>query len=107
MQGVRREKSVTPNVLSVKYDVFISHASEDKPYVGPLTKALDAAGVSVWDDSLILGWGDDLRPMIEGGLPTCRYGIVVLSKASQEKKKWTKHELNVLFARKQAGKKLV
>lgn len=98
---------MTPNVLSVKYDVFISHASEDKPYVGPLTKALDAAGVSVWYDSLILEWGDDLRPMVDSGLVNCRYGIVVLSKAFLGKKKWTEHELNGLFAREQAGKKLV
>jgi TIR domain len=83
------------------------HASEDKPYVGPLTKALNAAGVSVWYDGLILEWGDDLRPMTDSGLVNCRYGTVVLSKAFLGKKKWTEHELNGLFAREQAGKKLV
>ncbi len=90
-----------------KWDVFISHASEDKPYVEPLAKALEAAGVSVWYDRLVLEWGDDLRPMIDNGLVNCRYGVVVLSKAFLGKKKWTEHELNGLFARERAGKKLV
>jgi hypothetical protein len=90
-----------------KWDVFISHASEDKPYVDPLATALRAAGVSVWYDQMILNWGDDLRPMIDNGLINCRFGIVVLSKAFLSKKKWTEHELNGLFAREQAGQKLV
>ena len=90
-----------------KWDVFISHASEDKPYVDPLARALEAAGVSVWYDRLVLEWGDDLRPMIDNGLVNCRYGVVVLSQAFLGKKKWTEHELNGLFAREQAGKKLV
>jgi len=100
-------KKLTPQKQGGKWDVFISHASEDKPYVEPLAKALEAAGVSVWYDRLILEWGDDLRSIIENGLVSCRYGIVVLSKAFLGKKKWTEHELNGLFAREQAGKKLV
>lgn len=90
-----------------KWDVFISHASEDKPYVEPLAAALRDAGVSVWYDNMALSWGDDLRPMIDKGLVNCRFGIVVLSKAFLGKKKWTEHELNGLFAREQAGRKLV
>ena len=39
-----------PQKQGKKWDVFISHASEDKPYVEPLAKALEAAGVSVWYD---------------------------------------------------------
>jgi hypothetical protein len=100
-------KELTPQKQGGKSDVFISHASEDKPYVEPLAEALEAAGVSVWYDRLVLEWGDDLRPIIDNGLVNCRYGIVVLSKAFLGKKKWTEHELNGLFAREQAGKKLV
>lgn len=100
-------KKLTPQKQGGKWDVFISHASEDKPYVEPLAKALEAAGVSVWYDRMVLEWGDDLRPIIDTGLVNCRYGIVVLSKAFLSKKKWTEHELNGLFAREQAGRKLV
>ena len=90
-----------------KWDVFISHASEDKPYVEPLAEALCAAGISVWYDNMVMTWGDDLRSTIDKGLVSCRFGIVVLSKAFLSKKKWTEHELNGLFAREQAGQKLV
>jgi len=90
-----------------KWDVFISHATEDKPYVTPLAKALEAAGVQVWIDERILEWGDDLRPAIDQGLTSCRYGIVVFSKAFLRKRKWTEHELNSLFARERLGKKLI
>jgi len=100
-------KKSEPQERNERWDVFISHASEDKAYVEPLAKTLEAAGVSVWYDRLILEWGDDLRPMIDNGLLNCRYGVVVLSKAFLGKKKWTEHELNGLFAREQAGKKLV
>lgn len=100
-------KKPAPQKQGEKWDVFISHASEDKPYVEPLAKAFEAAGVTVWYDRLVLEWGDDLRPMIDDGLVNCRYGVVVLSKAFLSKKKWTEHELNGLFAREQAGKKLV
>jgi len=96
-----------PRKYGYKNDVFISHASEDKSYVEPLATALEAAGVSVWYDRLILEWGDDLRSTIDNGLVNCRYGIVILSKAFLEKKKWTEHELSGLVAREQAGKKLV
>src|ERR1019366_6296717 len=72
-------KKPAPQKQGEKWDVFISHASEDKPYVEPLAKALEAAGVSVWYDRLVLEWGDDLRPMIDNGLVNCRYGVVVLS----------------------------
>jgi hypothetical protein len=39
-----------------KWDVFISHASEDKAYVEPLAAALRTAGVSVWFDKMVLNW---------------------------------------------------
>jgi len=93
--------------VSPTYDVFISHATEDKPYVEPLVEALEAAGIKVWFDKTALEWGDDLRPSIDRGLANCRYGIVVLSKAFLGKKKWTEYELNSLFALEQPGKKII
>ena len=90
-----------------RFDVFVSHATEDKAYVEPLVDALEGAGISVWFDRAALEWGDDLRVAIDRGLTTCRYGIVVFTKAFLRKKKWTEYELNSLFAREQAGKKLI
>jgi len=92
---------------SFLFDVFVSHATEDKAYVGPLVQALEEAGIRVWFDKATLEWGDDLRPAIDRGLTNCRYGIVVFSQAFLRKKKWTEYELNSLFAREQSGKKLI
>ena len=54
---------------ATEFDVFVSHATEDKPYVDPLAKALDDAGVRVWFDRTTLEWGDDSevydRPRVE------------------------------------------
>ncbi len=94
-------------VPAAEFDVFISHATEDKPYVEPLVKALEAAGITVWYDRITMEWGDDLRPEIDRGLANCRFGVVVFSKAFLAKKKWTEYELNALFAREKAGQKVI
>ena len=53
-----------PNAAATKesllFDVFISHATEDKAYVEPLIRALEAAGIRVRFDKSALRWGDDL-----------------------------------------------
>ena len=87
--------------------MFISHATEDKKYVVPLVKALEAAGIRVWFDQNTLEWGDDLRSSIDRGLANCRYGIVVFSKAFLGKKKWTEYELNSLFALEKVDRKVI
>jgi TIR domain len=89
------------------WDVFMSHATPDKPYVKPLVEALKAADVSVWYDNDVLDWGDGARRGINKGLINCRYAIVVLSKAFLAERKWTEHELNGLFAREEIGKLII
>jgi hypothetical protein len=69
-----------------RWDVFMSHASEDKGYCEPLAKALEQAGIRFWLDKTALQWGDDLRSAIDRGLRNCRYGIVIFSKAFLRKK---------------------
>ena len=66
----------------MEWDVFISHASEDKDeFVEHLADALVAADFKVWYDEFELKLGDSLRKKIDFGLANCRYGVVVLSKA--------------------------
>jgi hypothetical protein len=92
---------------SHQWDVFISHASEDKSYVEPLVEALKSAHIDVWYDRLVLEWGDDLRRKIDFGLANCKFGIVVFSKSFLASKKWTDHEFNGLFALEKRGRKLI
>lgn len=85
------------------WDVFISHASEDKAAVAaPLREALVSRGVSVWLDSAELRIGDSLRRKIDQGIRSSRFAVVVLSKRFFEKG-WTNHELDGLVSRTVAG----
>ena len=81
-----------------RFDVFISHASEDKEdFVDSLDEALRAAGLDVWYDRNEIRIGDSIRGSIDLGLSESRYGVVVLSPAFMAKE-WTKHELGGLSA---------
>jgi len=85
------------------WDVFISHASEDKESVAvPLHNALVARGVTVWLDKTELHVGDSLRRKIDQGIRSSRFGVVVLSE-SFFAKGWTNHELDGLVTRTVAG----
>jgi hypothetical protein len=93
-----REKPVQKS-----WDIFMSHASSDKPYVRLLVAELRNADISVWFDEDSVTWGEALRPAINKGLVNSRYAIVVLSKSFLAERKWTDHELNGLFAREKVG----
>ncbi|MBL4898777.1 MAG: TIR domain-containing protein [Colwellia sp.] len=91
----------------VQYDVFISHASEDKDeFVRSFANALISRGVEVWYDEFSLKIGDSLRRSIDKGLSNSRYGIVVLSNAFFQKE-WPQKELDGLFAREVSGEKVI
>lgn len=85
------------------WDVFVSHASEDKESVAkPLADALKKAGLSVWYDEFELKVGDSLRRSIDDGLSKSRHGIVILSPAFFAKE-WTQKELDGLVQQEAAG----
>jgi TIR domain len=89
------------------WDVFISHAHEDKDIVvRPLAHLLAAYGLEVWFDDFSLRLGDPLRASLDKGLTGSRFGVVVLSRAFLAKK-WTKFELDSLIQREQLGEKLI
>ena len=78
------------------FDVFISHATEDKDaVVRPLAHALRDQGVTVWYDEFELHIGDSLRRKIDSGIARSRFGLVVLSKPFFNKG-WAQYELDGL-----------
>jgi hypothetical protein len=90
-----------------EYDVFISHASEDKDIiVAPLAAALRQRGLSVWFDSFALRIGDSLRRKIDAGIARSRFGIVVLS-PSFFTKGWPQYELDGLVTMAVSGKQVL
>ena len=90
-----------------KYDVFISHASEDKDaVVRPLALALQDKGVRVWYDEFEMKIGDSLRRKIDQGLANSRFGIVVISR-SFIKKGWTNYELDGIMTKAISGQQVL
>jgi len=90
-----------------EFDVFISHASEDKnDVVRPLATALQSAGLKVWYDEFELRIGDSLRRKIDMGLARSRFGLVVFSKAFF-KKNWTNYELDGLVTKAVTGEQVL
>jgi hypothetical protein len=89
------------------FDVFVSHASEDKDeVVRPLAAALRDAGLSVWYDEFELRIGDSLRRKIDRGLARSRFGVVVLSKAFFGRG-WPEYELDGLVTRAVSGDQIL
>lgn len=89
------------------WDLFISHASEDKAEVAePLADMFMQRGLKVWYDKYALTVGDSLRRCIDRGLAECRYGLVILSKHFFSKE-WTQKELDGLVAREDGSQKRI
>jgi len=90
-----------------EYDVFISHASEDKEaVVRPLANALRDGGLRVWYDEFELRIGDSLRRKIDAGLAKSRFGIVILSREFF-RKGWTNYELDGIVTRAVTGEQIL
>ncbi|HZP04053.1 MAG TPA: toll/interleukin-1 receptor domain-containing protein [Terracidiphilus sp.] len=89
------------------WDVFISHASEDKEkFVEPLANTLVQLGVTVWYDKFSLTIGDSLSRSIDIGLSRSRFGLVVVSR-SFVSKPWPEYELRGLTAKELATGKVI
>jgi hypothetical protein len=92
------------------YDVFISHAWEDKEsFVDEFVDALTALKIKVWYDKNKIFWGDSMREKIDTGLKKSKFGIAIISpNYIAEGKYWTKKELDGLFQLESVnGKKLL
>ncbi|MEJ2612828.1 MAG: reverse transcriptase domain-containing protein [Candidatus Thiodiazotropha sp.] len=86
------------------YDVFISHASEDKAdIVRPIYEACKSKGLSAFLDEKELGWGDSLTEVLNHALGKSKLFLAVLSDNSIDKK-WPRREINTALARQIDGK---
>ena len=111
---VRPASNVAPNATETKeeassgeYDVFISHATEDKEgVVRPLADCLVAQGLRVWYDDFELKIGDSLRQKIDHGLASSKFGVVVIS-PSFFGKNWTRYELDGLVTLAMTGDQVI
>ncbi len=88
------------DVLHHKYDgIFLSHTSEDKPFVRRLKESLENHGVTkVWLDEAEIQIGDSLIKKIDEGLRMTKYIGVILSPRSI-KSNWVEKELEIAMNR--------
>lgn len=104
---LQEEEAPMPGRGRREYDVFISHASEDKDaIVRPLANALVEENLRVWFDEFELRIGDSLRRKIDLGLANSRVGLVVLSPAFIGKG-WTNYELDGIVTRAVTGEQIL
>lgn len=104
---VRDDPAPVPEPGGGIFDVFISHASEDKDtVVRDLATALSSLGLRVWYDEFTLRIGDSLRQKIDRGLASSRVGLVVLS-PSFISKGWPNYELDGIVARSVSGEQIL
>jgi hypothetical protein len=82
-----------------KYDVFISHAYEDKDEIGnPLYELLCSAGLKVWYSGRDIHVGESLTDkIIHDVIPQSRFGAVIISN-NYFKAGWGRKELNALHS---------
>lgn len=94
-----------------QFDVFISHASEDKDtFVRPLAEKLREAGIHVWYDDYEIKIGDSLRAKIDEGLAKSRFGILVVSLSFLKKmsrNSWVSHEVDGLAENRNSDNRLL
>lgn len=83
--------------MSKEFDVFLSHASEDKEQVRLLKDALEGQGIKVFFDEASIKWGDSIVEKVNHGLLKSTYFMPFLTEKFS-KKGWTNKELNSAFA---------
>lgn len=99
--------SINKSLKVVEYDLFISHASEDKEeFVRPLAEELKKLGVNVWYDEFSLRVGDNLRECIDHGLGKSKFGTIIVSSAFCSKN-WTQYEFDSMITREMNGHKMI
>jgi uncharacterized protein YjbI with pentapeptide repeats len=83
-----------------RWDFFVSHATTDKESVVlPLVTALRQRGQRIWYDDLEIKPADDLQTVINRGIDSSLFGIVVVSK-SFFGRRWTEAEIKALTRRR-------
>src|SRR5262249_37606926 len=89
------------------WDVFISHANEDKEEIArPLAALLTAKGIRVWLDEEQIVLGDSLSRNIGEGLAKSRFGVLTVTSSCFDKY-YVQREKQALLARQTASGRFI
>src|ERR1700719_3454454 len=80
-----------------KYLVFLSHSSRDNWLAIVIAQKLRAAGIDVWIDEMSLSGGDEVIPVIIGGMKEAAEAVVLVSTESV-KSQWVSAEIGIAMA---------
>lgn len=91
-----------------EYDVFISHANQDKEeLIEELYQSLQKLGISIFYDKESLEWGDNWKERILNGTKKAEFAIIVISENFFDRE-WTERELSEFLNRQNRnGQKLI
>jgi hypothetical protein len=91
LEAIQKKAEILTS-LDNEFDVFISHASEDKSdFVEPLSKILTEHNISVFYDKASIDWGDSIPTKIDKGILQSKICLLVIS-PNFIRKKWTQRE---------------
>ncbi len=89
------------------YEIFISHASEDRPEVArPIHAACERLGLKAFLDEEHIAWGENFTHKINSALGAARTVLCIISPVSVTKQ-WPMAEVNTSLSLEIAGKKEV
>lgn len=89
------------------FDVFISHASEDKETIArPIFEACARRGIKAFLDEAHIGWGESFTAKINTALGAARTVLCVISPTSVTKE-WPLAEVNTALSMDVIGQKVV
>lgn len=90
------------------FDLFISHAVEDKiPLVNELVARLEACGIKVWYTGRELSIGDGVCDTLVEGMRQSRYGIIVFSPSYISKMEPSAEFTTLLHYKRQGAKVII
>ncbi len=89
------------------YDIFISHASEDKAAIArPIFEACERLGLKAFLDEEHIAWGESFTTKINTALGAARTVLAIVSSTSVGKE-WPVREVNAALALEVTGEKRV
>ncbi len=91
LEAIQKKAEILAS-LDNEFDVFISHASEDKEeFVEPLSKILVEHNISIFYDKESIDWGDSIPTKIDKGILHSKICLLIIS-PNFIRKKWTQRE---------------
>ncbi len=95
-----------PDFLSIRYQIFLSHSSDDKSFVDKLAEDLQKSKIKLWYYEWIIKVGDSIVDEIDKGVQESEYLGIVISSSSLNSG-WVKKELNSAIIDELKKKKVI